>query len=113
MRELGEREIDRVSGGVFNLGTGVAGALIGGGFAGARYAVEANMDGSFSWGEFALTVSGSAASGLLVGTGVGLVGAAARGVLPGAAVPGVTAIGLGGIIQVTMGLEEPEHKGGS
>ena len=113
MRELGEREIDRVSGGVFNLGTGVAGALIGGGFAGAGYAIEAAGNGTFSWSEFGLTVGANAVGGFLIGSGVTLIAAAASGATRGTVVAGVTSIGTGGIIEIVPNLSKLDDDGGS
>lgn len=60
----------------------------------------------------ALTVGSSAASGFLIGSGVGLIAAAATGAARGATVAGVTSIGVGGIIEVIPEMLELEQKSG-
>ena len=114
MRELTVEETREVAGGALGLLTGAAGAIIGGGFAGAGYAFDASSQGNFSWGGFAATVATNSAGGFLIGSGTTLIAAAAAGTLRGAAVLGVTMIGVGGAITVSSGVSEPgEKKAGS
>lgn len=100
MRTLTTSEVDQVTGGALNLGTGLLGAGIGGlGFGGA-YALSTVGSGTFSWGTFAGKVLHGSASGFLVGTGSTLIYAGATGVIKGATPAGVTLAGVGSALAI-------------
>lgn len=100
MRTLTATEVDQVSGGALNLGTGLVAAGIGGGMHGAIYAINANSMGNFSWAGFTMHAANGAASGFLIGTGAALLVAGATGTIKGATVAGVTSAGAGAAMGV-------------
>lgn len=95
MRTLTASEVDQVSGGALNLGTGFIAAGISGGMHGAIYSINAYSMGNFSWAGFTLHAANGATSGFLIGTGATLIYAGATGTIKGATVAGVTAAGAG------------------
>ena len=103
-RNLNERELDEVAGGVANLITGGIGAGIGGLAAGVHYATSTLRTGGFSWGTFAAVSLTSAASGFLIGTGAGLVGSAVMGITRGTHILGTSMIGAGVSIEAASGV---------
>jgi lactobin A/cerein 7B family class IIb bacteriocin len=103
-RDLDERELDEVAGGVANLVTGGIGAGIGGLAAGVHYATSTLGTGGFRWGTFASVSLTTAASGFMIGTGVGLVGASLMGVARGAHVLGTSMIGAGVSLEAASGV---------
>ena len=73
MRTLTASEVDQVTGGAVNLGTGAITAGISGVAAGGVYAYNSMQAGNFSWGNLALVTANNAASGFLVGSGATLI----------------------------------------
>ena len=112
MRELTRLEVKEVSGGILNLGTGAAGAAIGGAVTGANYAINASLAGNFSPSGLAWSIGSGAASGFLVGTGTTLVAAAATGTIKGASVLGVSMIGAGAALGATSQVDGPDPDSG-
>lgn len=110
-RDLNERELDEVAGGVANLVSGGIGAGIGGLIGGARYAVNSMGTGNFGWGSFAAVTLRTAVSGFLIGSGSSLIAAAATGAIRGGAVLGTSMVGAGGALEVSSGA--PGQGGGS
>jgi hypothetical protein len=78
-RDLNERELDEVTGGVANLLTGPAIALLGGVGAGLKYAGSTFVHGGFSWRTFAANTLSAAATGFLFGSGGALIFSASAG----------------------------------
>ena len=115
MRTLVSTEVDQVTGGAVNLGTGFAGAGIGGLAMGGSYALNSSMQGNFSWGQFSATVIQGTTSGFLIGSGTMLIVAGATGAIKGATVAGVTLAGSGAALAVASGASSggPEEGGGS
>lgn len=113
MRELTNREIEVVSGGVFNIGSGLVGAGLAGIGAGGAYAVHAATHGvPFSWGSFATETASAAASGFLIGSGGTLLYAGITGAMRGASVAGVSLAGAGGAMMAAQAAGSPGAKGG-
>jgi lactobin A/cerein 7B family class IIb bacteriocin len=110
-RDLNERELDEVAGGVANLVSGGIGAGIGGLIGGARYAVNSMGTGSFAWGSFTAVTLRTAVTGFLIGSGSSLIAAAATGAIRGGAVLGTSMVGAGGALEVASGA--PGQGGGS
>ena len=78
-RDLNERELDEVAGGVANLVTGSSLALLGGVAAGLEYAGSTFVPGGFSWRTFAATTISATVTGFLVGSGGALLFGASAG----------------------------------
>lgn len=78
MRTLTESEVEQVTGGALNLGTGAIGAGIGAAGAGGLYAYDSMRAGNFSWGSLAFITGNAALSGFLVGSGATLLVAGAN-----------------------------------
>lgn len=95
MRTLTASEVDQVSGGALNLGTGFLAAGVTGLGHGAGYSINAYQTGSFSWAGFTFHAANGAASGFLIGTGATLIYAGATGAIKGVTVAGVTSAGAG------------------
>ena len=110
-RDLDERELDEVAGGVANLVSGGIGAGMGGLIGGARYAVSSIGTGGFHWGSFAAVTLRTAVTGFLIGSGSSLIAAAATGAIRGGAVLGTSMVGAGGALEVASGA--PGQSGGS
>ena len=99
-RDLNEHELDEVAGGVANLLTGPAVALLGGVGAGLHYAGSTFRDNSFSWRTFASTTMSAAATGFLIGSG----GALIFGASAGARLFGFGMVGAGYALETTTGV---------
>lgn len=115
MRTLTASEVDQVTGGALNLGTGLLGAGISGIGHGAGYAVNAGMAGNFTWSGFALRTANGAAQGFLIGTGASLIVAGATGAIRGATVAGVASAGAGtamGVASAVSGSSSAQGQGG-
>lgn len=69
MRTLTTSEVDQVSGGALNLGTGAIGAGMTGIAVGGVYTFDSMRAGNFSWGHLAYVTGNAAVSGFLVGSG--------------------------------------------
>jgi len=95
MRTLTETEVDQVTGGALNLGTGAIGAGIGAAGAGGLYAYDSVRAGNFSWGGLALTTGNAVVSGFLIGSGSTLLvsGAATAIRIAGGGAAGFGAVG--------------------
>jgi hypothetical protein len=94
MRTLTAAEVDQVTGGALNLGTGALAAGISGLASGGVYAYNSTQAGNFSWGNFVLVTANNAASGFLVGSGATLITTGARSTKAvGAGIAGFGAIG--------------------
>ena len=100
-RDLNERELDEVVGGVANLLTGPGVALIGGVAAGLEYAGSTFVNGGFSWRTFAATSLSAAVTGFLVGSG----GALLFGASAGARLFGAGMVGAGYAMHTVKGVD--------
>jgi hypothetical protein len=114
MRELTDQEIDRLSGGVLNLGAGLFGAGISGLASGGAYAVNAATTGMpFSWSRLAGEAATGATTGFLLGTGATLMYAGFTGAVRGASVAGVSVAGAGGAFGAASAAGAGGQGGGS
>jgi lactobin A/cerein 7B family class IIb bacteriocin len=100
-RDLNERELDEVAGGVANLVTGSSLALLGGVAAGLEYAGSTFVPGGFSWRTFAATTISATVTGFLVGSG----GALLFGASAGARVFGAGMVGAGYAMHTAKGVD--------
>ena len=99
-RDLNERELDEVAGGVANFIAAPAVALLGGVGAGLHYAGSTIVANNFSWRTFAARTLSASATGLLIGTG----GALMFGASSGARLFGVGMVGAGYAAETTTGV---------
>jgi hypothetical protein len=109
-RDLDERELDEVAGGV-GLPGGALGAAVGGLAGGFAYAMSTVGVGGFSWARFAGEVAFSAGTGLMIGSGAGLIHASLRGTMKGAHVLGLSMSSAGTLVQGIRAV--PSQGGGS
>ena len=109
-RDLNERELDEVAGGL-GLPGGAIGAAVGGIGGGFAYAMSTVGVGGFSWARFAGEVAFGAGTGWVIGTGVGLIHASLTGTMKGAHVLGVSMSSAGTLAQGIRAV--PSQGGGS
>ena len=100
-RDLNERELDEVAGGVANLITGSGVALLGGVAAGLEYAGTTFVDGGFSWRTFAATTMSATVTGFLIGSGGALLFSASAG----ARLFGAGMVGVGYAMHTVKGVD--------